>query len=104
MFGLEALEALAEDVFEEEDPLRMFFRGSSHEIVRSDGGYEVVLHLPLVEKKKVDLSKKGAELSVRIGGYRRNVFLPDSMARLHAAGAKVEGDKLRVRLGDGDAS
>ena len=104
MFGLVALEALGEAVFDEEDPLRVYFRGSSHEILRSDAGYEVVFNLPLVEKTKVDLSKKGAELSMRIGGYRRNVLLPDSMARLHAAGAKVEGDKLRVRLDDGYAS
>ncbi len=98
MYGLEALAALAEDVFEDEDPLKVFFRGAAHEIVKSDGGYEVVLNLPLVEKKSVDLSKKGTELSIRVGGYKRNVLLPDSMVSLRAAGAKVEGDKLRVRL------
>ena len=100
MFGLEALERLGEDVFGKEDALSVFFRGTTHEIVKSDGGYEVVLNLPLVEKGSVDLSKKGAELLVRVGGYRRNVLLPDSMVRLRAAGAKMEGDKIRVRLSD----
>lgn len=104
MYGLESLAALAEDVFGEEEPLRVFFRGAAHEIVKSPGdGYEVILNLPLVEKERVDLSKKGVELLVRVGGYKRNVLLPDSMARLRAAGAKIEGDKLRVRLSD-DAS
>jgi arsenite-transporting ATPase len=101
MYGLKALAALAEDVFDDEDPLRVFFRGAAHEIVKSNGGYEVVLNLPLVEKKSVDLSKRGTELSIRIGGYKRNVLLPDSMVGLRAAGAKVEGDKLRVRLSNG---
>jgi arsenite-transporting ATPase len=101
MYGLEALAALAEDVFEDEDPLRVFFRGAAHEIVKSNGGYEVVLNLPLVEKKSVNLSKRGTELLIRIGGYKRNVLLPDSMVSLRAAGAKVEGDKLRVRLSNG---
>ena len=100
MFGMEVLEALGEQVFDDDDPLRVFFRGSSHEIVRSNGGYEVVLNLPLVEKKNVDLSKKGPELSVRVGQYRRHVLLPDSMARLHPSGAKVEDGKLRVWLDD----
>ncbi len=103
MYGLEALEALAEDVFGNEDPLQMFFRGATHEIVKSNGGYEVVFNLPLAEKESVDLSKKGAELLVRVGGYKRNVLLPDSMARLEAAGARIEGDKLKVRLQDGNA-
>ncbi len=103
MYGLEALEMLSEDVFRDEEPLSLFFRGAAHEIVKSNGGYEVIFNLPLVEKKSVDLSKKGAELLVRVGGYKRNILLPDSMVRMEAAGAKIEGDKLRVRLSDVDA-
>jgi arsenite-transporting ATPase len=87
-------------VFGDEDPLSVFFRGATHEIVKSNGGYEVVFNLPLADKKSVDLSKKGAELLVRVGGYKRNVLLPDSMARFKAAGAKIEDDKLKVRLSD----
>ncbi len=88
-------------MFEGEDPLSLFFRGAAHEIVKRNGGYEVVLNLPLAERENVDLSKKGAELLIRVGNYRRNVLLPDSMARLKAMGAKIEdGNKLRVRLGD----
>ncbi len=82
MYGLEALNALAQEVFGEEDPLRRFSQGSTHDILKVDGGYEVVLNLLLVEKGSVDLSKKGADLMVRVGGYRRNVLLPDSMVRL----------------------
>jgi arsenite/tail-anchored protein-transporting ATPase len=103
MYGLEALGALAEEVFGEEEPLKVFFQGAAHEIVESNGGYEVVFNLPLLEKGSVDLSKKGAELLVRIGGYKRNVLLPDSMVRLKAAGARIEDDKLRVRLADDGA-
>ena len=105
MYGLEALEALGEDMFGDGDPLRLHFRGTAHEIVKRNGGYEVVLNLPLAERKSVDLSKKGAELLIRVGNYRRNVLLPDSMARLKAMGAKIEDDnKLRVRLGDDGVS
>jgi arsenite-transporting ATPase len=98
MYGLEALGALAEEVFGKEEPLKVFFQGAAHKIVESNGGYEVVFNLPLIEKGSVDLSKKGAELLVRIGGYKRNVLLPDSMMRLRAAGARIEEDKLKVRL------
>ena len=100
MYGKEALGALAGEIFGDEDPLRRFSSGSAHDIVKADGGYEVVLNLPLVEKGNIELSKKGAELLVRVGGYRRNVLLPDSMVRLRAAGARIEGDKLKVRLAD----
>jgi arsenite/tail-anchored protein-transporting ATPase len=63
----------------------------------------VVFNLPLAEKRDVDLSKRGAELFVRVGSYRRNILLPDSIARLHAAGAGIEDGRLRVRLRDADS-
>jgi arsenite/tail-anchored protein-transporting ATPase len=100
MYGLDALDALARDVFDGVDPLAMLFRGATHEIVKNGGGYDVILNLPLAEKRSVDLSKRGAELLVRVGGYKRNILLPDSMARLHAAGAGIEGGRLTVRLRD----
>jgi arsenite-transporting ATPase len=100
MFGLEALEALADDVFEEAEPLEMLFRGASHDIVKNGSGYEVIFYLPLVEKGEVDLSKRGSELLVKVGSYRRNILLPDALARLSAAGATVEENRLKVRLKD----
>jgi arsenite-transporting ATPase len=100
MFGLEALGALAEDVFEEAGPLEVLFRERTHDIVKNGGGYDVIFHLPLADKRNVDLSKKGAELLVNVGGYRRNILLPDALARLSAAGASFDGDLLKVRLTD----
>jgi arsenite-transporting ATPase len=101
MFGLEALGALAEDVFEDAEPLGVLFKGATHDIEKNGDGYDVVFHLPLAEKRNVDLSKKGAELLVKVGNYRRNILLPDALARLPAAGASFEGGSLKVRLRDG---
>jgi arsenite-transporting ATPase len=101
MFGLEALGALAEDVFEEVEPLDVLFRGATHDIVKNGDGYDVVFQLPLAEKRSVDLSKKGPELLVKVGTYRRNILLPDALARLSAEGASFEEGALRVRLRDG---
>jgi arsenite/tail-anchored protein-transporting ATPase len=100
MYGLEALGALAHDVFDGVDPLGLLFQGATHEISKNGEGYDVVFNLPLAEKSEVDLTKRGAELFVRVGTYRRNILLPDSIARLHAAGASVDGGRLTVRLRD----
>src|SRR4028119_247403 len=98
MFGLGALEALADDVFDGTDPLPMLFEGAAHDMVKTGDGYELVFNLPLAEKKEVDLSKRGAELFVRVGSYRRNILLPDSLARLSAAGATGGGGGPEGRL------
>jgi len=101
MYGLEALGALADDVFEGADPLGIHFLGATHEIKKNGDGYDVVLNLPLAAKSDIDLSKRGADLLVRVGAYKRNILLPDSLARFHAAGASIEEGRLRVRLRDG---
>jgi hypothetical protein len=36
---------------------------------------------------------------VRIGSFKRHVPLPRAVSRLKTAGAKMEGDRLVVRLG-----
>jgi arsenite/tail-anchored protein-transporting ATPase len=100
MYGFEALGELATEVFDGSDPLAVLFQGATHEIEKNEEGYDVVFNLPLAEKREVDLSKRGAELFVRVGTYRRNIMLPDSIARLHAAGAGIEDGRLRVRLRD----
>ncbi|QYJ14553.1 hypothetical protein Rxycam_00355 [Rubrobacter xylanophilus DSM 9941] len=104
MYGEGPLLALAEDVFEGvEDPLGILFAGRSHRIVRDGGGYEVILNLPFAQKGDIELSKRGAELLVRVGGQRRSILLPDSVAPLSASGARVEDGALRIRLeGDGE--
>ncbi len=103
MYGLDALGALGEEIFADVEPLEILFRGAAHEIEKNGEGYDVVFNLPLAEKGTVDLSKRGAELLVRVGGYKRNILLPDSLARTTAAGANIEDGKLRIRLRD-DAS
>ncbi len=101
MYGLEALGALAEDVFEGTDPLKLLFRGTTHDITKNGEGYDVALNLPLAAKSEVDLSKRGADLLVRVGAYKRNILLPNSLARFHPAGASIEEGRLTVRLRDG---
>jgi len=100
MFGLEALGALAEDIFDDVEPLGVLFKGATHDIVKNGDGYDIVFHLPLAQKRNVDLSKKGAELLVKVGNYRRSILLPDALARLPAAGASFEDGSLKVRLKD----
>ena len=38
-------------------------RGATHDIVKNGDGYDVVFHLPLAQKRNVDLSKKGPSCS-----------------------------------------
>ncbi len=62
--------------------------------------YSLEVYLPGIPKNQVELSKNGDELNIRIGNHRRNLVLPQSLAALQPAGAKMEDDFLKIRFAD----
>jgi arsenite-transporting ATPase len=98
MVGLERLGALAKDLFGEADPGQIFFRGQAQEIEEEGNDYILKLPLPNVELEKVKLTKRGDELFVTIGNFKRELLLPAVLAQRDAAGAIFNQGMLRVRF------
>ncbi len=99
--GVRMLERMAEALFGEGDPAQVYYRGPTEKIVRSDGGYELSLPLPFASKADVELSRRGDEMAVRVGNWRRNLVLPHALVGLETLGAKMEGQVLRISFGNG---
>ena len=100
MCGLEALERLKETLFADEDPTQVYYQENTIRVVKNDGIYSLELYLPGIAKDKIQLNKTGDELNVRIGNHRRNLVLPQALAALKPAGAKMEEDYLKIRFQD----
>ncbi|TAF49403.1 MAG: arsenic-transporting ATPase [Oscillatoriales cyanobacterium] len=100
MCGLAALERLKETLYGDEDPSQVYYKENTIRIVQEDGFYSLQLYLPGVPKSDVQLSKTGDELNVRIGNHRRNLVLPQALAALQPAGAKMEEDYLKIKFAE----
>ncbi|MBE9128899.1 MULTISPECIES: TRC40/GET3/ArsA family transport-energizing ATPase [unclassified Coleofasciculus] len=100
MCGLEALERLKETLYSEEDPTQVYYQENTIRVVQNQSEYSLELYLPGVPKDNIQLSKTGDELNVRIGNHRRNLVLPQALAALQPAGAKMEEDYLKIRFAD----
>jgi arsenite-transporting ATPase len=98
MCGLEALERLKTTLYGDEDPTQVYHQESTIRIVQEDGNYSLELYLPRIAKDKVQLNKTGDELNIRIGNHRRNLVLPQALAAMTPAGAKMEADYLKIRF------
>lgn len=96
--GFAMLRRLAMALFGEGDPSRIFFQGQTHHIEEQNGEYVLAVPLPFVEKRDISLLRKGDELTVQVGGYRRSFILPWALMGLQTQGAKFEGDVLRIRF------
>lgn len=98
MCGLAALERLKEILYKDEDPTQVYYHETTIRVVQEKNQYSLELYLPGIPKNQIQLSKTGDELNVTIGNHRRNLVLPQALAALQPAGAKMEEDYLKIRF------
>ncbi len=98
MCGLEALERLKETLYGDEDPSKVYYQENTIRVLQQEQDYSLELYLPGIPKENIQLNKTGDELNIRIGNHRRNFVLPQALAGLNPAGAKMEEDYLKIRF------
>jgi len=100
MCGMEALNRLKETLYGDEDPTQVYYKETTLRVVQDQNQYSLEVYLPGIPKSQVELTKTGDELNIRIGNHRRNLVLPQALAALQPAGAKMEEDYLKIRFAD----
>ena len=101
--GLEALAQLAADCFGESDPGEIFYRGILQEIIDTgDGGYLLRLPIPFIGRDDVRLRKRGDELFITIGNFKREMMLPTVLAKRRAGGGRLRDGMLEITFLPGE--
>ena len=99
VLGMRRLEELAGVLYaEDEDPSAVTRTEKPYSFEKNDGLYEIRVLLPFATKGEVELFKKGDELVVQIGTFRRHIGLPRAMAGLAPSRAKLDSKVLTVEM------
>ncbi len=98
ILGVDALGALAETIFGTQDPTQVFYRGPIQEITRQGNEYILRLPLPHVEMDKVLMTKKGDEMIIEIGNFKRDITLPSVLAHQEAKVARFVNKALEIHF------
>jgi len=98
ILGIDALGELAQAVFGEQDPTQVFYRGAIQEIKREGDSYILRLPLPHVEMNKVQMTKRGDEMIVEIGNFKRDITLPTILANQEATVARFVNKALEIHF------
>lgn len=96
VLGYDRLKHLSEQVYGENNPLKCFFKEDPYNLIKEDGEYQLMMKLPFVEKKEVELNKFSDELIIRVGSYKRHVLLPRQVAASKTLKAKLENQHLFI--------
>lgn len=99
ILGKQRLEDLARVLYaEDEDPSAVTRTEKAYTFGKQNGLYEIRILLPFATKGEIELFKKGDELVVQIGTFRRHIGLPRSMAALTPSRARLESKVLTVEM------
>jgi arsenite-transporting ATPase len=96
MVGMSLLADMGQEVYGDRSATDVLFRDQPIRVRRRAGGYVLVMRLPFVVREDMDIHRKGDELYVRVGSYKRNLVLPQSLQRLEIRGANFVGDHLEI--------
>src|SRR6266849_2628370 len=98
ILGIPQLTRLAQTIFGDQDPTRVFYRGQLQEVKRIGDTYVLRLPLPHVEMDKVLMTKKGDEMIVEIGNFKRDITLPSILANQEAKLARFVNKALEIHF------
>ena len=99
--GLPALTELAAEVYGDTPPSARLHEGQPLRFERvADGRRAILIDLPFVGKGELDVGRRGSELLVTLGPYRRALTLPDSLLDLPVSEAKLREGTLTVVFGE----
>jgi arsenite-transporting ATPase len=96
MIGVPLLEEMGREVYGDRPVIDVLFHDHPIRVRKRGGGYVLVMRLPFVAREDMDIHRRGEELYVRVGTYKRNLILPQSLQRLEVRGANFVGDQLEI--------
>jgi arsenite-transporting ATPase len=99
MVGVRLLEEMADEIYGSRDATAVLYRDDPIRVRRRAGGYVLMMRLPFVSRDEINVHRRADELYVRIGPYKRNLILPQTLKRLAVLGATVEQDRLEISFG-----
>ena len=101
----EIVRGFADRVYGDLDAASILYVGQPLEITRDLGRTTLSLELPFAGRDDLELGRRGDELLVRVGPYRRAITLPDSLRNRPVADASLKQGRLKITFegstGDG---
>ena len=96
MIGIPLLGDMGDEVYGDRDASSVLYVDDPIQIRKEGGGYILRMRLPFVSREDLDIHRRGEELYVRVGSYKRNLILPQTLKRMVVREANFAGDHLEI--------
>ncbi len=99
MVGVPLLLEMGQEVYGELDATSVLYEDDPIRVRKRGTGYVLTMRLPFVSREELDIHRRGEELYVRVGTYKRNLILPQTLRRMAVHEANLAGDRLEILFG-----
>jgi arsenite-transporting ATPase len=99
MVGVSLLAEMGDEVYGSLDAAEVLYRDEPIRVRKRGTGYVLTMRLPFASRDDMDIHRRGEELFVRVGAYKRNLILPQSLKRMSVREANFAGDHLEILFG-----
>ncbi|MFP5330844.1 MAG: ArsA family ATPase [Acidimicrobiia bacterium] len=99
MVGVERLREMAAELYAGVDPVADFEAVSPFHLREEAEDVVVEMDVPFASREELDVVRRGSELAITVGPYRRSLVLPDSLQRRPVTNASLTDGRLRIRFG-----
>jgi arsenite-transporting ATPase len=99
MVGVSLLEEMGSEVYGGLDAAEILYRDEPIRVRKRGTGYVMKIRLPFASRDDMDIHRRGEELFVRVGAYKRNLILPQTLKRMTVREANFAGDQLEILFG-----
>jgi arsenite-transporting ATPase len=98
VLGTKALALLADELFAEEDPTKVFSMESPMKMYSEENAEVLALKLPFPMDQKLELYTRKDDLTVQLGPFKKSIALPYSMTNKKILGAEMDDGWLVIRF------
>jgi arsenite/tail-anchored protein-transporting ATPase len=104
IIGGDLLEQLGQEVYGESEGSEILHRDQPIRVRKRGAYYVLSMRLPFADREDLDIYRKGDELHLRVGSYKRSLILPHALQRLDIRQARFVEEGLEIRFAEKEST
>ena len=96
--GMDAIDRMCDDVLTRDDLFAVNSKRTNEKYEKNEEGYLLSIFLPVVSKDKLDMHMTGSDIIIRIGNFKRNIPIPNTLRSFEIASAKLVDEELQIQF------
>ncbi len=96
--GVEGLERIVADSLQDEGIFKVLKTTENETFNKTDNGYRLDVYVPFADRRDFDLFESGTDVIIKIGNFKRNIPIPNSIRKYQLGSAKLNDGILSINF------